>query len=120
MPTPMLGTSPAPRASPCVWKADMSALPGEGRVEGDRRGREVGLAQEADGVRRAPLAVHARVLPLDRERAVVADAVQDAEERLEVDVAVAGRDEGPPTVSLAEVDVRAEDRPAPVEHDLRV
>src|SRR3954447_2704425 len=92
--------------------------PLEGRVEGHRRGREVRLAQEADGIRRAPFAVHARVLPLDRQRAVVADAVEDAEERLEVDVAVTGRDEGPAAVGLAEVDVRAEDRAPAIEHDL--
>src|SRR6266487_2278870 len=60
-------------------------------VEGDGRGREVGAADKCERVLRAPLAVHARVLPIDRERPVVADPVERAEERLEVDVAVAGR-----------------------------
>ena len=85
------------------------------RVERDRRRREVGAADERERVRGAPVAVHAAVLPLDRERPVVADPVERAEERLEVDVAVAGRDEVPAARLLAEVQVRAEDRAAAVE-----
>src|SRR5690348_11996504 len=44
-------------------------------VEGDRRGGEVGLSDEGERVPGAVVAVHARVLPLDRQRALVADAV---------------------------------------------
>ena len=106
----MLGTSPAPRGRPACeglaqtpWKAASKTT-----EEGEKS-----VWRRKCGVRRAPLAVHAGVLPLDGERPVVADAVQDAEERLEVDVAVAGRDEGPAAVGLAEVDVRAEDRARP-------
>ena len=61
---------------------------------------------KAERVRGAPVAVHAGVLPLDRERALVADPVQGAEELLEVDVAVAGGDEVPAAGVLAEVQVR--------------
>ena len=50
---------------------------------------------KAERVGRAPLAVHPGVLPFDRERALVADPVERAEHRLEVDVAVAGGDEVP-------------------------
>ena len=81
---------------------------------------EVGPADEASGVRRAPVAVHAGVLPLDRERALVADPVERAEELLEVDVAVAGRDEVPAARVIAEAEVRAEDRAASVEPFARV
>src|SRR3954452_7966806 len=87
----------------------------EGGVEGAAARREVRRAHERQRVRRAPVAVHARVLPLDRERALVADPVQRAQERLEVDVAVAGGDEVPAALVLAEVQVAAEDRAAPVE-----
>ena len=78
------------------------------------------LRTNASASRRAPVAVHAAVLPFDRERALVADPVQRAEEVLEVDVAVAGRDEVPAARLLAEVQVRGEDRAASVEPLLRV
>ena len=83
-------------------------------------GREVGLPHERERVLRAPLAIHPAVLPLDRQRPGVADPVQRAEELLEVDVAVAGRDEVPAARLLAEVEVRAEDRPPPVQPLARV
>ena len=89
-------------------------------VERDLRRREVRLADERERVGRAPVAVHAAVLPFDRERALVADPVQSAEELLEIDVAVAGGDEVPPTRLFAEVQVRPEDRAASVEPLLRV
>ena len=62
----------------------------------------------------APFAVHAHVLPLDRQRAVVADPVQRAEQLVEVDVAVAGRDEVPAAVAVAELrcEPRIERRPS--------
>src|SRR6478736_5722133 len=90
------------------------------RVEGDIRRREVGAAHERERVLCPPLAVHAGVLPLDRERPLVADPVERPEERLEVDVAVPGRDEVPAALRLAEVEMTAEDRPAAVEGTARV
>src|SRR3954469_16557414 len=109
--------SPPPPARPIVWNpvSSLISTPLHRRVEGDRRRREVGAAHEGERVLRAPLAVHARVLPLDRERARVADPVQRPEEGLEVDVAVPGRDEIPPALLLAEVEGRSEDRAPAVE-----
>src|SRR3954451_16787343 len=92
----------------------------EGGVEGDAARREVRRAHEGQRVRRAPVAVHARVLPLDRERALVADAVERADHRLEVHVAVAGGDEVPAAAGLAEVEMAAEDRRAAVQAALGV
>src|SRR5215218_1326023 len=115
-------TSPPSPAWPMVRKptSDTSALLREGGVEGHGRRREVRLAHEREGVRRAPVAVHPGVLPLDRERPVVADPVERADHRLEVDVAVAGGDEVPAAARLAEVEVPAEDRAAAVEPPDRV
>src|SRR5829696_7524194 len=98
----------------------MSGLLRERGVEGDLRRREVRAPHERERVRRAPVAVHAGVLPLDRERAAVADSVERAEHLLEVHVAVAGRDEVPAATLLAEVEVAAADRGAAVEPPLRV
>jgi hypothetical protein len=91
-----------------------------GLVEHDRGGSEVSASHEGECILRAPLAVHAGVFPLDRERPRVADRVERAEERLEVDVAVAGRDEVPAAIALAEVQMPAEDALAAVERLLRV
>src|SRR3954453_1201655 len=110
MPTPMCGMSPV------MWLR----LPRERGVEGDGGRREVRAPHECERVGRAPVAVHARVLPLDRERAGVAGAVERAEHRLEVDVAVAGGDEVPAAAGGAEVGVATEDRGAPVEPALGV
>src|SRR5687767_982904 len=92
----------------------------ECRVEGDRAGGEVDPPHELDGLGRAVLAVHTRVLPLDRERALVADPVERPHDRLELHVAVPGRDEVPAPAAVAEVEVRVEDRAVAVEIDLRV
>src|SRR6202171_804505 len=117
MPTPMSLIFLPPEAAPIVTKPTCFCLPIalsllECGVERHAGRGEVCPSDHGQCVRRAPVAVHARVLPLDRERAVVSDSVQSADERLEVDVAVARRDEGPAPVRLAEVDVGAEDRPA--------
>ena len=50
----------------------------------------------------------------------VTDPIECPEERLEVDVAVAGRDEIPTSLRLAEVEVPPENRAAPVEEAPRV
>src|SRR3712207_9569614 len=55
------------------------------------------------------LALHAGVLPLDRERPLVTGPVERPHELLEVDVAVPGGHEVPAAVRVAEVQVRAED-----------
>src|SRR5215212_11118097 len=98
----------------------MSGLLRESGVEGNFRRREVGPPHERERVRRSPVAVHTGVLPLDRERAAVADSVERAEHLLEVDVAVPRRHEVPAAALLAEVEVAAEDRGAAVEPALRV
>src|SRR5205085_12137739 len=92
-----------------TWLEESVGRPLHRRVEGDRRRLEVGAPDEGQRVRGAPLPLHPRVLPLDRERARVADPVQRAEERLEVDVAVPARDDIPPAGGLTEVDMRAQD-----------
>src|SRR5260370_34274150 len=73
---------------------------------------EVGPPHQGQRVRRAPVAVHARVLPFNRERTLVSDSREGAEERFEIHVAMAGRHEGPAPLDLAEIDVGAEDRAA--------
>ncbi len=55
---------------------DLLVLARECGVERDARRREVRSADERQGVAGAVLAIHPRVLPLDRERAVVARAVE--------------------------------------------
>src|SRR3954469_14642721 len=105
-------SSPSPPVLPIVMKPTSEATSGllrERGVEGDRGRREVRPAHERKRVRRAPVAVHAGVLPLDRKRALVADPVERADHRLEVDVAVARGDEVPPAAGLPEVEVAAED-----------
>src|SRR5439155_5962027 len=89
-------------------------------VEGNFRRREVRAPNERERIRCSPVAIHSRVLPLDGERSGVPDSVQGAEEGLEVDVAVPGRDEVPASLRLAEVEMTAEDALAPVERLPRV
>src|SRR4051794_27105309 len=47
----------------------------ERRIEGDGGRGEVGAADKGQRVGRAPVAVHARIFPFNRERPLVADAV---------------------------------------------
>src|SRR3990167_1152553 len=77
----------------------------ESRVEGDAGRREVRSAHERKCILCPPLTVHARVLPLDRERTRVANPVECAEEPLEVHVAVAWRDKVPATLQVAEIEM---------------
>src|SRR5437899_4914841 len=125
MPTPMSLIFLPPVAAPIVTKPTCFCLPialllFECGVERDAGRSEISPAHEGQGVRSTPIAVHAGVLPLDRERTVVPDAVQGSDERFEVDVAMAGRDDDPTPIRLAEVDVRAQDRAVSVEQLLRV
>src|SRR5947209_3595963 len=121
MPTPRVGTSPVGMpASPMVTnptRSDMFpplALLERG-VEGLLGRREVEALDEGSGLRGAVGAIHAAVLPLDRERPIVADAVQRAHDLLEVHAAAARRAEIPAPSGIAEVEVRAEDAGAAVE-----
>src|SRR5438093_475986 len=116
MPTPIGGAASPPRAAPCVEKL---LTPHRG-VERDLRRREVDAAHERECLLCAALALHAGVLPLDRERTGVADPVQRAHDGVEVDVSVPRRDEVPAALAVAEVEVRREDRAPPVEPPLRV
>src|SRR5262245_21949872 len=103
-----------------VTQTSSFARPLHSSVERDRRRSEARPANERKRVGRAPIAIHARVLPPDRERSGVADAVERTEQRLEVDVTVSGRDEVPTALGLAEVQVSAEDALPPVERLARV
>src|SRR5260370_42049212 len=108
MPTPMSLIFLPPEAAPMVTKPTcfclLIALPLlERGVERDAGGSEVGPADHCQRVRRAPVAVHARVLPFDRKRAVVPDSVQSSNQRFEVNVAVARGDEDPSAIRLAAV-----------------
>src|SRR5690606_31311175 len=86
-----------PRPSPLTSGArprDGSVLPERG-VEGRLGHAPEEAADEADRLRRAAQAVHAGVLPLDRDRALVADRAEGTERVLPRNVAVAGGDEVP-------------------------
>src|SRR5262245_19661599 len=99
--------APPGRSRPSQSEPVLAAL--EGGVEGDLRAREVEPAREGRGLARTVLAVHHRVLPLDRERALVAGVVELPDQRLEVDPPAAGRAEVPESPLDAEVGVAAED-----------
>src|ERR1700690_4600947 len=101
MPTPIVGISPA--ATSLVVAPMPTSAPLHGGVEGEIGRSEVAPPHESERILRAPLAVHAGVLPLDRERARVTDPVQRPDQRLEVDVAVPRGDEVPAALDLAEV-----------------
>ena len=90
-----------------------SLTPAARGVERSVGGREVALRTKRERLARAPFALHAAVLPLDRQRTVVADPVQRADELIEVDVAVPGETKSQPRSAVAEVQMRGEDRPAP-------
>src|SRR5690606_28625864 len=84
------------------------ALVAEGGVERSRRRREIELLTELGGFGAAMDAVHARVLPLDREGTVVADVVERDDHLLEVDVATPDAAEIPVAPLIAEGRVTAE------------
>src|ERR1700733_10811385 len=89
-------------------------------VEGNPCGRERTSPDERQRVASAVLAVHPRILPFDRERARIPDAVERPQELLEIDVPPARRDEVPAPLLLPEPQVGREDRAAPVQTELRV
>src|SRR5919202_2687527 len=115
MPTPRVGTSPVGVPAPPMvtnpTRSDISPPLGllKCRVEGALRGREVEALDEGGGLRGTVRAVHAAVFPLDRERSVVADAVQRAHDLLEVHATAPRRAEIPAPAGIAKVEVRAPD-----------
>src|SRR5690625_2337522 len=93
---------------------------GEGGVEGGLGGLEGQLAHELQGLGGTEEAVHAGVLPLHRQRAVVADVVEHAEGVLPRHVAAAGADEVPAPARVGPRQVGAEAPVAAVEPALGV
>src|SRR5882757_963193 len=88
----------------------------EGGVE--RRGRWLDPGEcpnEGERVAGADDPVHAGVLPLHRDRAVIADAVEHPEARLPRHLAVAGGHEVPAAPRITPRQVRAQPAVAPVE-----
>src|ERR1044071_16214 len=77
-------------------------------VEGAAAGGEVFLLDEGGGFAGAEFAVHAAVFPFDGERALVADAVELADDFFEVDASAAGAAEIPAAAVVAEVEVAGE------------
>src|SRR5262249_51416010 len=83
-------------------------------VEGAARRGEIDFAAGLRGGARAVLPIHARVLPLHRQGALIPNVVERADQLLKVDLAVAGRAELPAATSVAEIDVTAQDAGLPV------
>src|SRR4051794_16966935 len=89
----------------------------KGGVEGAAAGGEVFLLDEGAGFAGAEFAVHAAVFPFDGERPLIADAVELADDLLEVDAAASGAAEIPAAAVIAEVEMAGEDASAAVERD---
>src|SRR5438477_1865903 len=87
------------------------------RVERAAAGGEVLLLDEGAGFAGAELTVHAAVFPFDGERALIADAVELADDLFEVNASAAGAAEIPPAARVAEIEVTGEDARAAVERD---
>src|SRR5260370_25665472 len=100
MPTPMSLIFLPPEAAPMVTKPTcfclLIVLPLlERGGERDAGGSEVGAANHGQRVGCAPVSVHARVFPFERQRAVVPDSVQGADHRFKGHFPMALRDLGP-------------------------
>ena len=102
-------TEPESRSACRIWR-----VTAEGRVESRLRGVEVEPAKVRHGLGGARQPVHASVLPFDRDRATVADAVQHPEHAFPVDVPAPRRDEVPAAAGVAPGEVRAEAAVPPV------
>ncbi len=92
----------------------------EGGVKGHNRGFEIGRLNDLDGFRRAVFPIHAAVFPLDRERAIITDAVQHTDDGFQIDIAMTGRDEIPTAPGITETQMRTEDAGETVQIELRV
>src|SRR5215210_5514679 len=108
------GRHPARRRSYPAWTPPTPSGAAERRVERRRRRVERQPPHELQRLRRADQPVHPGVLPLDRDRAVVADAVEHPEARLPRHVAVPGGDEVPAAPRVRPRQVRAHPAVAPV------
>ena len=120
------------RTPPVVWRAAPARAARHGLqifrfpvllhrvVECEARRSELGLPDESQGLGSATVPIHAAVFPLDRQRTGVTDLVQRPEQLVEIDVTASGRDEVPAAGTVAEGEVRGEDRAAAVETTLRV
>src|SRR4028118_1424709 len=84
-------------------------------VEGRRRRLEVHAPNEGGRLPRSVHPVHAGILPLNGERTVIADAVEDSDHRLEVHAPARDRTEVPTSAVVAEGEVRGEDAALAVE-----
>src|SRR5919112_6563077 len=101
---------------PAPPPAGASAGRRERRVERGRGGLDLRQpADEREGVRGADRSVHPGVLPLDADRAVVADRVEHPEDRLPRDVTVPRRHEVPAAPGIGPRQVRGEPAVAAVE-----
>src|SRR5215218_4916952 len=109
-PSPPSRTAGASRSStpPAMGRADRASLTRERGVEGGVRRPEVHPLHERARLARARLAVHADVLPLDRQRSVVACRVEMPDDLLELDLASADRAELPVALGVAERQVTTE------------
>src|SRR5215471_9361300 len=118
MPTPISGISPAVSAEPIVTKPTSltgrpplafrrSFVPGplELGERQQRRGLEIGPADERQRLGRPELAFHRRVLPLDGQGPGILDPVERPDHRVEVDIAAARRHEVPAAVAFPELQV---------------
>src|SRR3712207_5251260 len=114
--SPPDGGTSAPAARGRTGAEVRSVAAGEGRVEGGRGRVEGQPAHEGQRLGGAGEPVHAGVLPLDRDRPVVADGVQHPEAGLPRDVAVAGGDEVPAAPRVGPGQVRTHPAVAPVAH----
>src|SRR3712207_6678327 len=95
-------------------------FPSECRVEGARRRLEVQPPDEGGRLPRPLNPVHAGVLPLHRERTVVAYAVQSPDYRLEIHTPAPDRSEVPAPAVVAECEVRGKDAALAVEGPERI
>src|SRR5262245_55828761 len=77
-------------------------------VEGDTRRFEVDPFHEGARLGSAGLAVHAAVLPLDGERAGIADVVEGADDLFKLNAAAAEGAEVPEAARVAKVEMAAE------------
>src|SRR5215218_9078364 len=110
------GKEPAEPARRTCGAARGSSVGGERGVEGRRGGLDLGeAADEPERVGCPDAAVHAGVLPLDADRAGVADGVEHAEDRFPRNVAVAGGDEVPAAPRIGPRQVRRQPAVTPVE-----
>src|SRR5262245_35185207 len=85
------------------------SLPSESGVNCRMRRWEIHRAHEGTGLLGAVLAIHSTIFPLHRERAVVANCVQRADDCLEVDAPPAERPELPESVRMTKREMSAED-----------